>query len=436
MNVAASPKPAGRILWPELDLLRGLAGLMMVVNHASVGLVAASAAVLVAMPADPWAMSPLQLASFVGSYAPAVFFFITGVGYGLQARPGGAGRKPGLWAKAGVLFLADALLWRSHGFWIGLDFFGFIGGSMLVLGLLIRLDRRLAVAAAAGGLLLVTAVRFAAVPVAARLLGPEAGLALEPWVGDRGVAGLSFPPFPWAGYPLVGLLVGAAASAWPAAVDRRRVRVATTLLPLAAVGFVAVAVLVHLGYPLTRWSRLSPSAYGWGFTLLALLVAACLLVFPARGGGNAESADRGPRWPFSPAVRGLSLRGVAAFAVVPLHFLLIAAAGLAGWSFSTAAGVSFACVVVSVLALAAAPAVSAAGERVRRRGGTARLWWAGLFFAVAMLVLVGLPAFGVHARSALASLGQLALCLLLALPLPWIDSRRVSPAHAAAASTR
>ena len=286
------------------------------------------------------------------------------------------------------------------------------------------------------GLLLVTGVRFAAVPIAAKLLGPEAGLALEPWVGDRGVAGLSFPPFPWAGYPLAGFLVGAAAAAWPAAADRRRVRVAAASVGLAAAGAIAVAVLVHLGYPLTRWSRLSPSAYGWGFTLLALLLAACLLVFPTRGGGRNQPADRRPRRPFRPAVRGLSLRGVAAFAVVPLHFLLIAAAGLAGLSFSTPLGVGVACVVVAVLSLAAAPAVSAAADRARRGRGTARIWWAGLTLAAAMLLLVGLPFFGGSARSALAGLGQLALCLLLALPLPWAEAKPGRAAHAPAATDR
>ena len=131
-GTATAGRP-GRVIWPELDLLRGLAGLAMVVNHTAVAVVPAAAATLVSLPEAPLSMTPVQWASFLGSFAPVLFFFISGVGYGLQARPGGVPAKPGLWPKVAVLVLADALLWRVAGFWIGLDFFGFIAASMLLL---------------------------------------------------------------------------------------------------------------------------------------------------------------------------------------------------------------------------------------------------------------------------------------------------------------
>ncbi|BAM02431.1 heparan-alpha-glucosaminide N-acetyltransferase domain-containing protein [Phycisphaera mikurensis] len=418
------------MMWPELDLLRGLAGLAMVVNHTAVGLVPAAATGLIALPDAPLTMTPVQWASFLGSFAPMIFFFITGVGYGLQARAGGVGRKPGLWSKAAVLVFADAMLWRVGGLWIGLDFFGFIALSMVLLGSLNRLDRRHAIVAVAALLAAVSVARYAAVPLAGRVLGPEAVGLVAQLTGHRAVSGISFPPMPWLGYPLAGFLVGAAATASAGFIDRRRVAVAAALLAAGAACLAAAAWFAAHGYPLHRWGRLAPSSYAAGFAVLAALLALCLLVFPPRLGGAAGadgaagSADRGPRPGFGLAVRGLSLRGVAAFAVVPLHFLAIDLAELAGVATATAAGVFLACGIVAAFALGAAPLVMAAAERVRAHPRADAAWFVALAAAAAALAAIGLPALRGPAGSAVASLGQLALCLLLALPLPRLAQAR------------
>ena len=443
---------ARRVVWPELDLLRGLAGLAMVVNHTAVGLVPAAAAALIATPAQPLSMTPVQWASFLGSFAPMLFFFITGVGYGLQARPGGVPRKPGLWGKVAVLVLADALLWRSHGLWIGLDFFGFIAGSMLLLGMLNRLDRKLALGVVVALLGAVTALRYGGGAIASALPGGAGWL--DAATGRRAVAGVSFPPMPWLGYPLVGWCVGAAATAATASagsagfVDRRRGLVAGGLLAAAAACIAAAALLVGRGYPLHRWSTLSASSYAAGFGVLAVLLAACLVAFPSpRASAEAEPADRGRNRPEPPTVRGfrrvlapllspLCLRGVAAFAVVPLHFLLIAVLGSLGAETVTASGVLLACGIVAVFALGLAPAVAGVAGRIRAGGRTAAAWWIGLAIAAAAFILLCAPGWEAPARTILSSLGQLALCLLLALPLPWAAGRTDRLPQAAPALNR
>ena len=407
-------------------MLRGLAGLAMVVNHAAVALVPASAAALLAPPDPPLSMGPAAWASFLGSFAPMIFFFVTGVGYGLQARPGGVPRKAGLWPKVAALLLADALLWRSWGLWIGLDFFGFIAASMALLAWLNRLDRRRALLAAGVLLAAVSALRYAAVPAAERLLGPAVADAVAPWVGQRPVRGVSFPPMPWLGYPLVGFWVGAGATAFAQAVSRRRWAVAAGLVAVAAAAVAAAAAFIGLGHPLHRWERLSPSSYAAGFGVVALLLALCLVAF---GPGGARPADGGPRRGPGPAVRGLSLRGVAAFAVVPLHFGVLAALVGLGVRSTTTAGLFLWTGLVAALALGLAPRVAAAADRLGRSGGVAAAWWSGLGVALLALGLLSVSGWGERpSRVLVASLGQLALCLPLALPPPW----RAAPAPAAA----
>lgn len=446
-----SPSPAlrpRRMMWPELDLLRGLAGLAMVLNHTAVGLVPPAAVALIALPEAPLSMTAVQWATFLGSFAPMMFFFITGVGYGLQARPGGVRGKAGLWSKVAVLLLADALLWRVGGLWIGLDFFGFIALSMVLLATLNRLDRPLALALAGGLALALSGLRYAAVPVAGKILGPGSVDMVAVFTGHRLVEGISFPPMPWLGYPLVGFLVGAAMTAFAESLDRRRLRVALGLFVVGAACLGATAFFATHGYPFYRWGRLAPSSYAAGFALLAWLGAACLLAFPPHladtnpGSPLAASpspstlrlgaADRGLRRLLGPAVRGCSLRGVAAFAVVPLHFLAIAIAEAAGVTVGSPGGLWLAWLAVAAVALGLAPGVSAVAEALRQSPRAAAAWWGGLAVAGLALVLLCLPRESIlpastplsaPVRSLIASVAQLALCLLLALPLPWSRPR-------------
>ncbi len=98
--------------WPELDLLRGIAVIQMIVHHSLL----------------TWFAGVESLANFVGttlfwvSFAPALFFLTTGMGYGIQGTSSRSASGFGLYRKVGILLVADQFLHWNHGAWIGIDF--------------------------------------------------------------------------------------------------------------------------------------------------------------------------------------------------------------------------------------------------------------------------------------------------------------------------
>jgi len=90
----------GIIPWIELDVLRGLAALLMVVNHVGYK-----------------ALYPSQIDGslsgnlvFIGSFAPVIFFFVSGVGSGIQPRRKKASHWYVTLNKVVILFFADLLM--------------------------------------------------------------------------------------------------------------------------------------------------------------------------------------------------------------------------------------------------------------------------------------------------------------------------------------
>ena len=63
------------IHWIELDVLGGLAAVLMIVNHVGYQTLDQNHI------DGSWSANIV----FIGSFAPVLFFFITGVGYGLQS---------------------------------------------------------------------------------------------------------------------------------------------------------------------------------------------------------------------------------------------------------------------------------------------------------------------------------------------------------------
>src|SRR5262245_13577914 len=114
--MSAAPRAATVASVPELDLLRGLAIVLMIVNHAGVRLL------------DPAWLDGGGVGAlvFLGGFAPVVFFFTTGFGVGLARRTPDRAALIGTLAKSGLLLLADQFMaWRAGMAW-GLDFLGFI----------------------------------------------------------------------------------------------------------------------------------------------------------------------------------------------------------------------------------------------------------------------------------------------------------------------
>ena len=428
-----TPRPP-RKFWPELDVVRGLAAVLMVWSHTGAELMRLPLTAYDNPAAVPWS-SPLMLLVWLGGAAPVLFFFLTGVGQGVKGPAPGAfdaDRFRGwgvMLVKVGVLLAADAMLWLPQGGFRGLDFFGFIGLSVLLLWVVHRLP---------GAASWITAAALAAAAIGARYVLVDAasalGLLTDPasqaaWragVGDEAVPGRSYPLGPWLAVPMLGYLTGRLL-AWRepgASASTGRNGLVALLLGVGAAGLAAAAVLVLLGKPLGRWGNVSPSFFGFGIGGTALLLGGLLWI----GGGSGMR-----RWGW------LKLRGIAAFVVVPLHYAVLAVAWGAfgvdlapvGGSIGEAAAGWAWLLGLPLVCLAAAPwlergiQASAARLNAWQAGGAPGAWarvaaaWGTVAGVVAVVGVVIFDAGGDDwAARALGAGAQLMLCGLLVWPAP------------------
>jgi hypothetical protein len=380
----------------SLDVLRGLAAVAMVFNHTGVAWLAAHDATA--------GLSGLLV--FLGSMAPVLFFFATGVGIGLS--PGRLQRPGGLqdlaW-KATLLVVADQLLLMKDGIAPGLDFFGFIALSMVVVAWVDQQRR---------------AVTWALALIAASLtlrygLAPQLPSSWNAWWplayagGYASAHGTAYPLSPWIVFPLAGYVLARwgvypgdagnsvsagtmGASHWPAAL---------WLAGVAAVATLAAAGLWWMGKGFHRWGSMN----------LPFFIAAVGVLAVSLWVADALSRR------FVGAAEGLALRGAAAFIVVPAHYAMqslaqaVAVLGVpgAGAGWAPAAYVAGS-VAVTVLAFGAA-------KRLARLGamGWAQQPAALLVGVVVCLVVASgvLTARATLAGFAAAILGQVLVAWLL-----------------------
>lgn len=298
----------------QLDVFRGLAALLMVLNHAGY-----------AWLAEQHSSAGLTgLAVFAGGFAPVLFFFATGLGMGWSGQR--RAMDSSTWAKAGLLVLADALLNWSQGGWWGVNFFGFTALSMVVVGLVRA--RAQPVRAAVLALALVLLARYGLVPWLRE--AAEANALLGFLTGIHGRPAISYPAGPWLAYPLLGFIL-----AFLAAGERVPAWLSTRGLGMAALACTLLAgiLVVYRGAVLHRWSSVSVAYF--------LLSLGALALFWWAAGWLARRER---------ASSALALRGPASLLVVPLHYAAIGVlAGMlplplppAGWLIAVVA----LCVVV------------------------------------------------------------------------------------------
>jgi uncharacterized membrane protein len=375
----------------QLDVLRGLAIVLMIVNHAGVSLVGSNQEQFRAISA----------LIFLGSFAPVVFFFTTGFGIGISRRGGTWVGFGSTLLKAGLLVLADQFMFWKSGIQWGLDFLGFIGLSSVLVTAVSHGKKPLRICSGLiVGLLL---LRFG--------LGPPLRdhLNLPRWVGWLlGVAPLdnvSYPLAPWLVYPLLGFVIARRVHVTPGTTRDFR------WIWMGIVGFSALA-LAGMMY------RAHAAFFRWGtmnFAFFVLSIAVGTFFFWA-------AWQIGARWPR--AARFLSVRGIVSFAVVPIHYGLIELCSVWGGARDGAGllGEMAALVIVSV----ALSRFFAAGVNLwisRVLPGVAWIAMSTLVL-ICMAILWFVPQQGIFTFPAFV-IGQLAIAALLAVR----SQRRDGPGH-------
>jgi hypothetical protein len=289
-QVTAKPRPFA----VELDVLRGFAAALMIFNHSGFRLLS---------PHEVF-HSASAIAVFLGGMAPVLFFFATGFGIALSTK---SANRPfdllGLLWKTVLLVLADQFFfWDKDVAW-GIDFFSFIAISTVVVSVMARIKGSIWLSA-----VLILALIFFRYAV---------GESLQPWVrhhdlavwmlGRKGIVDISYPLSPWMVYPLLGFIFGSFYGSVSPRLPQPRnrwIQVGTVLALL----FLAASLAMH--YEKAIFFRWGTMTLGYFVLSLSVLFASGVLALFIVMRSSRLSA-----W--------ISLRGVASFAVIPLHYVML-----------------------------------------------------------------------------------------------------------------
>jgi len=305
-----------------LDTLRGIAVVAMLLNHAGVSLLRPE------LVAEVWSLGGAL--TFFGSFAPVLFFFATGFGYGWRdPGPPRAGENRDVLYKAFVLVAADVLLRGGSWLHFGLDFLGFIGFCILAVHPLRR--HRRGEELALGAIVALLGLRFVAAPLAALLTegGPFQTVFAQA-LGQKSIPGVSYPFTPWLVYPFAGFVLA-----------RWARRFSTPTHPLARVGvWIASAGLAALawalatcGMPVSRWGSMSAAFFVASLGVLGACIAASFALERTGPGRNFA--------------RLVAVAGLSSLAFVPIHYALIG--WLAPWFADPLASAGYAGTVLLLL---------------------------------------------------------------------------------------
>ncbi len=393
----ASATPV-RAHWKELDVLRGIAAVMMVVNHVGVKLL------------SPQFMESglTEALLFVASFAPVIFFFVTGVGTGIQSYQR---KKTSRWAsvltKAGILWLADLLLAWSNGNGWWLDFLGFIGLSIVVLEL-IRISKA-PIAFSALGIVGITLLRYGIGAIVAHFGWVENLWAVDFVLGTKLMPNVSYPLSPWLAYPLLGFIAGATIARLQSKLEQQRFQAIAKILGAAVLPALISIFLAAKGSVFFRWGSMSLAFYSLSFVAILVCLAIAMLF----------CSDRCPSF----ISRSLSLRGISSLAVVPVHYFLI---DLLGWfKVGTVPPIAFVlwAIVVTVLSFWLAAWVEQEGNSLSKLSQQSWLKSSltGVFVASAC-VAIALSQTHFLTVIIARTIGEIALCLFFVLPVSRLKS--------------
>ncbi len=289
--------------WPTLDILRGLAVVCMLVNHAAVHW----------LGQQHLEEGFTSVLSFLGSFAPVLFFFTTGVGYGLAHQVGKPAKTKDLMIKAGILIVADIFMRGGNFTVIGWDFLAFIAFSMILLhGFR---GRRFGIAGAIVLIGVLLVVRFGVGAVYdSRVAEGEQADWIRISLGLQAMDGVSYWFTPWFVYPLVGFVFGAFLRQFREIYDRYTGVFCLSAIVCALAAAAVSYVLLMKGAGLFRWGTMSINFFVASVScVLAATAIACTI------GDKFEQQSLAKL-----LSKGLSMQGVSSLAVVPIHYFFLA----------------------------------------------------------------------------------------------------------------
>ncbi|MDJ0556004.1 MAG: hypothetical protein QNJ68_16500 [Microcoleaceae cyanobacterium MO_207.B10] len=375
-----------KVNWKELDILRSLAALLMIVNHVGV------------QTLDPSFRQGLPgFLLFVGSFAPVLYFFITGVGYGIQST---AKKKNTNWSNVAnkilILFLADILMKWSGGTILGLDFLGFIGLSSLILELIRKTKYPLAYCCT--GFILVFLLRYI-IGSMIRDTGYDWGIVT--WiVGTSKISGISYPLSPWLAYPLFGYIIGWMAMNYREFINIRRLKVISGLFVAAAFPTLAGIIMLQAGLSFHRWGTVALAFYIVSFAIILIGLAVSLVIGRETTPKICQDI--------------LSLRGISALAVVPVHYFIIYLVVISGATELNFVSYCLVTLVILIASFYLARSVEQLSQKLRKIERRKLIWFtlSGIFLLAASLTLfwgINNPVLAMLPRT----VGQIVLCQLL-----------------------
>lgn len=375
--------------WIELDILRGLAALFMIINHLGYNTLSQKAIEGSLL---------IQNCLFITSFAPVLFFFVTGVGSGIQSQ---SKKKANPWQitfnKVIILILADLLIQWSQGRWIGLDFLGFIGLSSLVLELIRKSKKPLTFALI--GIILISGLRYLIGPILHNRGLDLIGGSLTGFIlGTYTIPGISYPLSPWLVYPLIGYLIGVAAMRFRESFNQKRWLVISGLFILGIVITIASFILGSKGISFFRWG-----AVGLGFYVAsyAIICFSMITVLALSYSSQLQSWQK-----------ALSLGGISSLAVVPIHYFLIYIVKHIGGELSNIFVYFSLLIVVIIITFISAKYVENFSSKIRQMPNQKQVGFTliGLFLLMAVATIIT----GNTGDVALIprTIGQISLCLL------------------------
>jgi uncharacterized membrane protein len=282
--------------WPAIDLLRGIAVIFMLLNHSAVKWI----------KVDEMSVGLAGILNFIGSFAPVMFFFITGIGYGLAHQIGKPAKTKDVIIKASILIVADVFMRGGDFSSIGWDFLAFIGFSMLLLHCLRGRRFGMLLAFLLIGLFLIA--RFVLGPIYEALI-EQPDYVMQVLLGVSGLKGVSYWFTPWFIYPLAGFIIGHWASTFTAMITKNPINIFLFFTLLGISIAVVSSVLASKGFILFRWGTMSLNFFIASFACICLSIGIAWLI------SNVLN--------FTKLTQILSMRGISSLAVVPIHYGII-----------------------------------------------------------------------------------------------------------------